>query len=314
MHPRPGLRPAAAAAALLVLSACAAPQAAKQPWPAGAGGPGPRAFLWEVTRPDGAGKPLYLTGSVHVGRPGQFVFPPAFERVIGKADVLVLEIDPRAMESDAVQGLVFGLGTYRPPDGLAIRLDEKTRALLPAGLARNGLTPQAVAQLRPWVLAVTLGMMELQRAGYDPRGGIDGLLFARFQASREVRELETAEQQLRMLAGLPEQVQLLMLRDVLEGGETLGASLARIGAAWERGDAAAVEAATFERADDPELAALYEAIFFARNRAMAAQLAAFAGGPRVVLAAVGAGHVVGPKGVLALLEARGLVVRQLDPE
>ena len=34
----------------------------------------PRAFLWEVTRPDAPDKRLYLTGSVHLGRPGQFLF------------------------------------------------------------------------------------------------------------------------------------------------------------------------------------------------------------------------------------------------
>lgn len=313
MPHRPGPRPAAAVA-LLALAACAGPQAAKQAWPAGTGAPAPMAFLWKVTRPDGAGRPLYLTGSIHAGRPGQFVFPPAFERVIHEADALVVEVDPRTMESPEVQGLVFGLGTYRPPDGLEPRLDEKTRALLPAGLARNGLDPRAVAQLRPWVLAVTLGMMELQRAGYDPKGGIDQLLFERFRASRPIVELETAPEQLRMLARLPEQTQLLMLRDVLEGGETLGPSLARIAAAWSRGDTAAVEAATFERAGDPQLAAMYEAVFFARNRTMAAKLAPLADGPRVHLAVVGAGHLVGPKGVLALLAGKGLLVRQLEPE
>lgn len=317
MRPHSSSRLLALCAALLSLTACAARQAASPPAPAppvAARPAAPKAFLWEVTRPDEPDRPLYLTGSIHAGRPGQFAFPPAFERVIARAEALVLEVDPREAERPELQRLTLQLGLYQPPESLSGRLDPKTRALLPAALGRIGLTPQSVDGLRPWMLAATLAVIELQRAGYDAKGGIDALLHARFGPPRAVVALETAEGQLRTLADLPEPVQHLMLRDALESGPATALSLAQIASAWEGGNPDALASTMFERAKDPELAPMYEAVFYARNRTMAEKLAPLAGAPRIHLAVVGAGHVVGEQGVLALLAARGLRVRQLDRE
>ncbi|MFT3912768.1 MAG: TraB/GumN family protein [Anaeromyxobacteraceae bacterium] len=314
MPTRPTVRAVALLAAGLLSGACAGPQAAKQAWPAAGPASEARAFLWEVTRPDGVGRPLYLSGSVHVGKPGQFTFPPGFERVLGRVDALVLEVDPRRADPEVVKGLVMGLGTYRAPDDLDAHLDARTRELLPEALRRNHLLPKAVASLRPWFLATMLSMSELERAGYAPGAGVDRLLFERFQATGEILELESMERQLRMLAGLPEPTQVLLLRDVLEGSAETVRTVEAAAAAWQGGDAAAMAAILLERATDPDLAPLYETVFWARNRAMADVLAPLAGGRRTHLAVVGAGHVVGPKGLLALLEARGLRVRQLERE
>jgi len=314
MRPAIASRSTALAAVLLALSACAAPRAAKEPWPSAAPSAARKAFLWEVTRADAPDRPLYLTGSIHAGRPGQFTFPPAFERAIGRAEALVVEVDPRKAEGPGLQRLALQVGLYQPPDSLSAHLDDKTRALLPAALERVGLTPQAVDGVRPWMLAATLGVMELQRAGYDAKGGVDALLLARFHAPKEIVELETAEAQVRLLAGLPEALQVLMLRDSLGSGATTALSLAQIASAWEGGNPNALASTVFEHASDAELAPMYQAVFFDRNVTMTDKLAALAGAPKVHLAVVGAGHLVGEQGILALLAARGLQVRQLEWE
>jgi len=302
----------ALAAALLALSACAGSAAGKQPWPAPRPAE-PKAFLWEITKPGAAGQPLYLTGSIHAGQPGQFTFPPAFEGVIARAEALVVEVDPAAAASPGMQQAMMAQGLYAPPDRLSAHLDPKTLALLPEGLARVGLKPEAVERLRPWMLAITLSVLELQKAGYDPAGGIDALLVERFRG-RELVPLETPEAQLAMLAGLPDRVQSLMVREAIEGSGTAAVALAQIAAAWQGGNPEGLASALFERADDPELAPMYEAVFHARNRAMSERLAPLVGGPKLHLAVVGAGHVVGPKGLLALLEAKGFRVRQVERE
>jgi uncharacterized protein YbaP (TraB family) len=305
-------RLAAAAAMLLALAACAAPRELR---PSASRASTPKAFLWEVTRPDAPDRPLYLTGSIHAGRPEQFKFPPAFERAIARAEALVVEVDPSKVELAEIQQLSLQLGLYRPPEtSLSAHLDEKTRALLPSALERIGLTPEAVEGLRPWMLAVTVSVIELQRAGYDAKAGIDALLLARFSAPKEVVELETAAAQVRLLAGLPERIQVLMLQDALHSGATAAISLAQIAAAWEGGNPDALASTMFARASDPELAPMYQAVFYDRNRAMTDKLAALAGAPKVHLAVVGAGHLVGEHGILAVLAARGLRVRQLERE
>ncbi len=63
-----------AAPLLAVLLACAGAKAERSPLTPAvlqpAAIPERRAFLWEITRSDIPDRPLYLTGSVHVGQPG----------------------------------------------------------------------------------------------------------------------------------------------------------------------------------------------------------------------------------------------------
>lgn len=313
MHPR--IVKGFVATAVLALCACATPRGGAEPRPSLAGASRPKAFLWEVTRPEAPDRPLYLTGSIHVGRPEQFKFAPAFERAIARAEALVVEVDPSKVEPAEIRQLTVELGLYRPPEGtLSAHLDEKTRALLPPALERAGLSPQAVERLRPWMLAMALSVIELQRAGYDSKGGIDSLLLARFAAPKEVVELETAAAQVQMLAGLSDRIQLLMLRDALDAGPMVAVSVAEAAAAWEGGNPDALASAMFSRSKDPELAPMRQAVIYDRNRAMTDKLADLAGAPKVHLAVVGAGHLVGEQGILAALARKGLRVRQLDRE
>lgn len=300
-----------------VLAACAAPGASRVAAPrvAPAPAPGPRAFLWEVTRPDAPERPLYLTGAVHAGRPGELTLPPALDAALARAEALVVEVDPASAATPELQRLVLEAGFHAPGDTpLVARLDAAERARLAEAIQRAGLPVLAPEKMRPWLLSTTLALVDLRRAGYVGEGGVDAVLLERAEAAgKEVVELETAEGQIRMLAGLPEDAQLALLREYLRTPDP-AADVAVVARAWQRGDADAISRKIFEHADEPGADVILEPMFYARNRAMADRLAAMVGDERVHLAVVGAGHVVGSRGLLALLAARGFVVRQLPRE
>ncbi len=273
-----------------------------------------RAFLWEVTRPEAPDKPLYLTGSVHLGRPGQFVFPPSLDAAFARSQVLVVELDPDKAAPQRVQQLTMSLGLFSPPDSLSAHLSAETRALLPEVLQRVGLPPEAVERMRPWLLSLTLSVLEMQKAGYSEAGGIDRLLLTRARGSKTLVELETIEGQLRALSGFPDELQDLMLREQLQGSALTAVSMAQVATAWEGGNPEALARVLFERKDDPVYRPYYEALFFERNRRMADKLTALLDKPETHFAVVGAGHLVGEEGILDLLARRGLQVRQLPRE
>ncbi|HYO59126.1 TraB/GumN family protein [Archangium sp.] len=273
-----------------------------------------RAFLWEVTRPGAPDKRLYLTGSVHLGRPGQFVFPPSLEAALARSQALVVELDPDKADPRQTQQLVLSLGTFSPPDGLSAHLSAETQALLPEVLQRVGLPPAGVERMRPWLLSLTLSILEMQKAGYSEAGGIDRMLLTKARGTQRIVELETLEEQMRMLAGLPESVQDLMLREQLQQSSQTAVSMASVATAWEGGNPDALAHVLFVRADDPTFRPFYEALFYTRNRRMADRLAAMLDQPETHFAVVGAGHLVGEEGILALLARKGLQVRQLPRE
>ena len=82
--------------------------------------------------------------------------------------------------------------------------------------------------------------------------------------------------------------------------------------AWRKGDADRIEAEVFAgMGRDPALAPFFEAIYFERNRHMASGIARIVDGGGLSFVAIGAAHVVGDRGVPALLSAQGYVVRRL---
>ncbi|HEX8539233.1 MAG TPA: TraB/GumN family protein [Cystobacter sp.] len=302
--------------AALLATACATTSAQAPAPPPSAAAAQPPAFLWEVTRPGAPDKPLYLTGSIHLGLPGQFTFPPSLEAALARSQALVVELDPDKATAHAqeAQKLVLRLGTYPPPDGLEAHLSEETRARLPEALKQVGLPTAAVQRMRPWLLYLTLSVLELQRAGYSEAGGIDRLLLAKARGTKRIVELETMEGQLSMLAGLPDPVQELMLRELLEQSPLTAVNMARMSTAWEGGNPSALADLLFTQAKDPAYQPFYEALFYTRNRRMADQLAGMLDAPETHFVVVGAGHLVGPEGLLALLERAGFQVRQLPRE
>ena len=63
-------------------------------------------------------------------------------------------------------------------------------------------------------------------------------------------------------------------------------------------------------ADWPELKVFYEKVIFERNERMAERLGVLAQDGRLRFAVIGAGHLVGPRGIPALLHAQGFRIQR----
>jgi uncharacterized protein YbaP (TraB family) len=81
--------------------------------------------------------------------------------------------------------------------------------------------------------------------------------------------------------------------------------------AWETGDAETFEKILFKAyMDYPELESVAEKLIFQRNRTMVDQLDKLMNDGRTYFVVVGAGHLIGPKGILARFKQMGYNVRQ----
>ncbi len=254
---------------------------------------------------------IYLLGSVHVGQRAPR-FGPAVEDAFREAEELVVEVDIESIDTETTTPIILRYGTIPPPDDLRTRLSGETWELLEPRLAELGLPEDAVLRFEPWVVAVLLTAQELARAGYQEELGVERTLLERAGPQLPVRSLETAESQLRMFAELPGDLQEMMLLEMLVRQKESQSEMADLIAAWEAGDEEALAAQVFSPlAEYPELAPFYEAVFFRRNETMAESLAALSRDGRTRLAVLGAGHMVGERGIPALLAARGFRVERV---
>ena len=306
----------AALLALALLAACATTRPAPpDPQPSAPGVPGAAPiFLWKVSPADGTPGTLYLQGAVHLDRgPGPRIDRAALAALEG-ADEAVVEIEPTPEMLRRIAELMQEKGLLPPGESLSGQLSPELGTLLDARCEKLGLPPALFQKMRPWLAALTLPVLELKLDGFRDDAGVDRFVAERArELGKPVRSLETADFQIELFAGLPPLMQERLLRDGLRES-ALGPELKAVFEAWRAGDVAALEAAVFVgMKEHPEYAELYERMYFARNRTMAEALREMLAEGQSFFVSVGAGHLVGDRGLVSLLEKAGYRVERVAP-
>ena len=268
-------------------------------------------LMWRAQERVGGGV-LYLLGSIHFEVESAPQFSGAIEAAHARSDELVVEVDLRdAAESEASAGS-GERGFLEPPTKLADVLSPPTLERLERYLGERGLPFSLVEGMKPWYVANFLVVMELQDAGYDAAYGVDRQFIDR-SSDKPIVALETAAEQLDLLDGLPLRIQEITLRDALNRSPKFDLATGQLIEAWRHGDERALQELVFRPiAEDADFELFYDSIFFRRNEAMARRLAELARDGKTRFAVVGAGHMLGARGIPSLLCDRGFEVRRVS--
>ncbi len=255
---------------------------------------------------------LYLFGTLHIRRPGEPWGGPAARAALSEADDVWTELEISPNSDAQAQGLALRYGLAEPEHPLSSYFGDAENARIKAFARHYGVDLVALDRMRPWMAAITLSILPMIRAGYDPESGADRLIDAEGDAGgKTMRWFETAEEQVRMLAGIsPEQARELVLQAV-DDAENASTQVDAMAAAWQRGDLAALEALVVEdmRRSYPEA---YDVLLARRNAAWAPIIVRELNGAGVDFIAVGAAHLLGPDGLIAALRARGYAVERVE--
>ncbi len=248
---------------------------------------------------------VYLFGTVHLLPTDTNWSSPQLDKALAESERLSIEIvddDTASMQALVMQ---HGVDLSHP---LSSKLDDSDQRSLEqaAETAKLPGGAQMLQTMRPWLAALTLTMAPLIQAGLDPNLGVDKLLKARMQEDgKPVDGLETAEQQIRMLADLPEAMQLDFLRQSFKEVAEGPGKLRDLIDAWRDGDTA-----TIARIEDEDIRQesplLYQRLIVERNRAWAKLIVERLQQPGVSFIAVGAGHLAGPDSVQVQLSKLGV--------
>ncbi len=259
--------------------------------------------LWVVKDADST---LYLFGTVHVLRPDTAWGSDKVEAAFDSADNVIFEIsnpDDQAAILPLIQ--TQGVSPDRPLSSL---LTPEEVADLDTAAKAIGASAAQMDPLRPWLAALSLALAPLEKAGYDPKSGVELVLKARAEAAaKPVSGLETLDRQVGILAGLSEPTQLDFLRSTLEDYEEAATELDKMVAAWATGDVQALEDIAI---DDMREASeeIYQALLVKRNTDWADQIQTLMAGSGTTFIAVGAAHLAGDDSVQEILEDRGVTV------
>ncbi|MEH6696887.1 MAG: TraB/GumN family protein [Hyphomonas sp.] len=252
---------------------------------------------------------LYIMGTVHLLRPELEWRSDAINAAVNAADTLVFEADVSSPEASAeMMKFVRDEGLFADGGQLTNLLSDSEELELKAALDYVGLPLGAVQNMRPWFAAVNLSVMQMTKDGFDPTAGVEQVLMAEGAAQgKSFAYLETVDDQLGRLAGLPDDVQVDFLISSAESIEDGAEMLDTLVGEWIDGDVngLSVLLANPEMMGSEEV---YDALLRTRNEAWAPQIAAMLDTPGTRLIAVGSGHLAGEDSVITLLRGRGLEV------
>ena len=264
-------------------------------------------LAYEIESPAGARAMLF--GSVHIARANAWKLPKPVERALSRADLLVLELDLSATSQVEMVELMLGLGVMPPGQRLRQVVSAETWKLLEERTAGQELTLELLDRLKPWVVALQIIGESLKSAGFDAEHGVErGLVAARKKLP--IRGLETPFEQLSIFDNLPYPVQDRMLLDALQPAD--GNELDQLLDAWRRGDARELEAILFKDRGDPQFARFYEETYDLRNLRMAESIEEIMADGQQAFVVVGAGHLIGRRGLPSVLRDAGFRVRQVS--
>lgn len=259
--------------------------------------------LWQLTDEDTT---VYLFGTIHVLPEGEGWYDERIATAFDASEELIFEIDMDDMAGAAGQMQAAAM----LPAGTTLRslMTEENTAEFEAALAGLGIPAAAFDPLEPWIVSLTVGMMPLLQAGWQPNSGVEMVLRGRAE-DKQRGALETVEEQLELFDGLPMEAQLQMLDETVESLDQVLPMLDALKAEWLEGDADALGELMNEGFSDP---VIYDRLLVNRNRNWVEWIEARMDEPGTVFVAVGAGHLAGDGSVQSLLAERGLMVERIE--
>lgn len=257
--------------------------------------------LWKVT---GENSTAYLFGSIHFARDDMYPLDPAVTSAFDESDTLVVEIDITKIDPAEMQKLVMSEGTYGAGESLSAQLSEDELDQLKSFIAERGFPFHLFDRFKPWLAAMMVTILEVQRLGFKTDLGIDmHFLKQAHEIEKPVHALESVDFQIRLLSGFSDEMQRLFLTQTLEQTAEIPEMVDELVTVWKSGDADGLDRLLVQpQRDDERMAPLFEKLLRDRNFTMADRLRELmaAGGTWFVV--IGAGHMIGEDGLVDLFD------------
>lgn len=277
--------------------------------------PNGNGLLWRIEHP--GAEPSWLFGTMHMSDPRVVTLPPAAQAAFDRADTVVIEtidiLDEEKMRAALLarpELMMFTDATTLP--GL---LSEADREVVDRELIRRGIPPASVIKMKPWMLSALVSLPACELARKSTGAPVLDIKLANDAraAGKQVAGLESMGEQLEAMASLPMRFHLQGLVEVLRLGERIEDVMETMVRLYLDGETGMIlpffRAALPSEGDEEGYAAFQEAMIDLRNRTMeegAAPLIEKGG----AFIAVGALHLAGEEGLVALLRQRGFRVEK----
>ena len=262
--------------------------------------------LWKVR---GEHNSVYLLGSVHCLKSSDYPLPTAILQAFSNAPVAVFETDFGKLQAPLDLKQLVDKSRLPPGQSLRAHLSSTTYERLKHYLVTTGLSPDIFDNLKPSIAAITLELLKIEQAGFNPDCGLDQYLFHRAQrADKQILSLESVGFQIDLFTDVSKNQGEFLMRTTLDSLDRTKDSLGAIVQAWRTGNADALKH-LLQHPSAPD-SGLAQRIVKDRNLSWLPQIEDMLRGEKDVIVVVGVGHLIGDQGMIALLTNRGWPINQ----
>jgi uncharacterized protein YbaP (TraB family) len=256
-------------------------------------------LLWQIR---GKGVDSYLFGTIHSEDPRITQLPESVEAGFNRADILMLEMSLDQMTSARVASMML-----QEPDGsLSQQVGKSLAQEAVEAMQSFGVPPAVTELLQPWAIVMTLSSPRQVSGQF-----LDKQLYDKaIAAKKQFQPLENPSEQISVFTALTLNEQKSLLRNVLDEYQSYPRMYEQLTKAYLARDLDRLVAISFANpiSDDPALQEKVMAqMLTLRNHRMVERMEQFFNQGKVFIA-VGALHLVGDEGLIALLRQRGYTV------
>ncbi|MCL2298417.1 MAG: TraB/GumN family protein [Proteobacteria bacterium] len=248
---------------------------------------------------------LYVLGTLHVGKAGE-PLRQEIAQALFRSSQLVMELS-----FDDLPKMAPLMAARMCQDAcLRKQISSETFTKLEARIPEMKI---GMERIPAWMISSLLVIADYAKAGFSPELGTE-IRLMKIWGNRPTRGLETPEEQVEALASMNDSAQRESLESYLALPEEKRLSLFReLHQTWRGGDAEALYAWYQKMNKEQKLSPnavkeFDEKMILSRNQRLVERLKPFFAADKPVFVAVGALHLGGDQGILALLRAQGFSI------
>ncbi|MGD1974698.1 MAG: TraB/GumN family protein [Desulfobacterales bacterium] len=267
----------------------------------------PKHCLWLVKTPQN--KNVYLLGSLHVLKSEAYPLAKTITEAYRQSQKVVFETDMAALADPATQSNMMMMGLYPEGQTLFQNISSEMQRELKKKMTNLEMKLEHFARFKPWLMAVSLTLMELQRLGFSLEYGIDVHFYGKATIdNKEIGFLEPVDFQLELLGKMNLQDQNAFLGQTLKDLDIAARMADDMLTYWKKGDADNLYALLFKSFEGyPQIE---NRLISQRNLQWVKKIEEMMVEDKNIIVIVGAGHLIGPGSVVALLKQKGYRVKQ----
>ncbi len=262
--------------------------------------------LWKVQGKENA---VYLLGSIHLLKKDDYPLPAPMETAFSDSKIAVFETDIAGMENPELAMKLAAKGQLPEGETLRIRLSPPVYAAFSNYVQKAGMPVELFDSITPAMAAIMLVAVDLKKMGLDPQNGLDKHFFdLAGKNGKTIVPLETLDFQIGLMTEFSKEEGELLMKTTLKEIDTMEKDFDDLIKAWRTGDGEKLDKLLNEAMQ--EAPAIFHRLLTDRNRRWLPKIEELLRGKENAIIIVGAGHLVGTNGVVALLKNKGYKIVQ----